>query len=31
MIEAPLPTSRLRDTDILVIAGFDEDIEKLPK
>ncbi|MBL0922186.1 MAG: TrkA family potassium uptake protein [Phycisphaerales bacterium] len=31
IVEAPLPTSRLRDTDILVIAGFDQDIEKLPK
>lgn len=31
VVEAPLPTSRLRETDILVIAGFDQDIEKLPK
>ena len=31
VVEAPLPTSRLRESDILVIAGFDQDIEKLPK
>lgn len=31
VVEAPLPTSRLRESDILVIAGFDQDIEKLPR
>ncbi|TVQ61876.1 MAG: TrkA family potassium uptake protein [Phycisphaerales bacterium] len=31
VIEAPLPTSRLTTDDILVIAGFDKDLERLPR
>lgn len=29
-VETPMPGSRLAATDILVIAGFDRDLEKLP-
>jgi trk system potassium uptake protein TrkA len=30
-VETPMPGSRLDATDILVIAGFDRDLEKLPE
>ena len=31
VVDVPLPTSRLGKDDTLVLAGFDKDLERLPR
>ncbi|NJP07939.1 MAG: hypothetical protein HC837_21110, partial [Chloroflexaceae bacterium] len=31
VVDVPMPSSRLGKEDVLVIAGFDRDLERLPR